>query len=85
LSPCAESKKQHTQGVFKAKVSKDLFVDSDKEPEGTASAEQQALADAKEKFAAADLQRIGISGKMLAGKMPNMSHAASSDASAATL
>jgi len=69
LSPCTESEKEHTQGVFEAKVAKDLFIDSDVKPKGTVSAEQQALADAEDKVAAADAQRVGIAGKMLAGKM----------------
>ena len=64
-----KSKKEHARAVFKAKVAEDLIIDLDKEPEGTVLAEQQALADAEEKFAAADVHMIGIAGKMLAGKM----------------
>ena len=68
LSPCDKSKKELARAVFEAEVAEDLFIDSDKEPKGTVLAEQQALADAEEKLAAADVQRIGIAGKMLAGK-----------------
>ena len=68
LSPCAESKNDHAQGVFEAKVAKDLFIDLDEEPKGTVLAEQQALAYAEEKLAAADVQRIRIAGKILTGK-----------------
>ena len=60
LSPCTKSKKENTHAVFKGKVAEDLSIDSDKEPEGTVSEVQKALADAEEKVTAADAKSLEL-------------------------
>ena len=63
-APVLNPKKSTHKRSSRQRLTEDLLIALDEEPEGTVSAEQQALADAEEN-AAADAQRIGIAGNIL--------------------